>query len=98
MHRVPGRVGLSPLDDGKHVQGDASLGSKRFEALAALMAELADRLAEGDLGERGLLARFQSRLGILLTLRFKHKWGRVLATPAPWRPAQLEPGRTQRER
>jgi hypothetical protein len=24
-----------------------------------------------------------------------HKWGRVLKTPAPWRPAQLEPGRTR---
>jgi hypothetical protein len=25
----------------------------------------------------------------------QHKWGRVLKTPAPWRPAQLAPGRTR---
>lgn len=24
-----------------------------------------------------------------------HKWGRVLTTPAPWRPAQSDPGRTR---
>lgn len=68
MHRVPGRIGLTALDNREHVQRDSGLRRERFQAVASLVAQITDRFAEGDLGRRRLFGRFQSQLGILLGL------------------------------
>lgn len=71
MDRVPGRICLAALDHGQHVQRDPCFGRKRFQAIPLFVAQLADRLSQGDVGKSGLLAPFQSRLGILVSLRLQ---------------------------
>lgn len=49
---IPGRVGLTPLDQGEGGGRDARVAGEGFLGRAAFLAELADGLAEGWLRSR----------------------------------------------